>query len=165
MIWNQQISFHQKRHRTDTKLSKECWKLKNSTHNHKYNIAFKKRYLTTKITGNCYLFLKQKLFIVQHQGSDLPNKRNEVISKCRHKSKFKFVNYKSWCQSIVTIFWYHSIVSLELFNKWLLRHEIISSWCKGSVTKYWALFSEEEYYIYYDIELLTLSTFKLSHSE
>ena len=100
--------------------------LKNSTHNHKYNVAFKKRYLTTKITGNCYLFLKQKLFIVQHQGSDLPNKRNELISKCRHKSKFKFVNYKSWCESIVTIFWYHSIVSLELFNKWLLRHEIIS---------------------------------------
>ena len=50
----------------------------------------------TKRTGICYLCLNEKLFIIEHQGNNLLNQRNELISKCRHKNKFKFMNHKTW---------------------------------------------------------------------
>ena len=49
----------------------------------------------TKRTGICCLCLNEKLFIIENQGNNLLNKRNELISKCRHKNKFKFMNYKT----------------------------------------------------------------------
>ena len=45
----------------------------------------------TKRTGVCYLCLNKKLFIIENQGNDLLNQRNELISKCRHKNKFKLL--------------------------------------------------------------------------
>ena len=47
-----------------------------------------------KRTGICYLCLNKKLFIIEHQGNDL-NQRNELISKSRHKNKFKLMNHKT----------------------------------------------------------------------
>ena len=37
----------------------------------------------------------EKLFIIEHPGNNLLNQRNELISKCRHKNKFKLMNYKA----------------------------------------------------------------------
>ena len=54
-----------------------------------------KRCPPTKRTGICYLCLNEKLFIIEHQGNDLLNQRNELISKCRHKIKFKLMNHKT----------------------------------------------------------------------
>ena len=49
----------------------------------------------TKRTGICYLCLNEKLFIIEHQGNDLLNQRNELNSKCRHRNKFKLMNHKT----------------------------------------------------------------------
>ena len=54
-----------------------------------------KRCPPTKRTGICYLCLNEKLFIIEHQRNDLLNQRNELISKCRHKIKFKLMNHKT----------------------------------------------------------------------
>ena len=35
------------------------------------------------------------LFMFEHQENDLPNERNELISKCRHKNKFKLIKHKT----------------------------------------------------------------------
>ena len=43
---------------------------------------------TIKETGNCYLYLNGKPFIIEHQGNDILKQRNELISKCRQKLKF-----------------------------------------------------------------------------
>ena len=42
------------------------------------------------------LCLNEKLFFIEHQGNDLLNQRNELISTCRHKIKFKLMNRKTW---------------------------------------------------------------------
>ena len=38
---------------------------------------------------NCSLCMNEKLEIALYKGNNLLNKRNEVISRCRHRSKFK----------------------------------------------------------------------------
>ena len=55
-----------------------------------------KRWRSTKRAGICYLWLNEKLFIIEFQGNNLLNQKNELISKWRHKNKFKFMNYKTW---------------------------------------------------------------------
>ena len=51
----------------------------------------------TKRTRICYLCLNEKhsLFIIEQQGNNLLNQRNELISKCRHKKKFRLMNHKT----------------------------------------------------------------------
>ena len=55
-----------------------------------------KRCRPIKRTGICHLCLNEKLFIIEHQGNDLLNQRNKLISKCRHKNKFKLMKHKTW---------------------------------------------------------------------
>ena len=45
--------------------------------------------------GICYLCLNEKLFIIEHQGNNLLNQQNELISKCKHKNKFKLMSHKT----------------------------------------------------------------------
>ena len=42
-----------------------------------------KRCRRTKRTDICYLRLNEKLFIIEHQGNDFLNQRNELISTCK----------------------------------------------------------------------------------
>ena len=53
--------------------------------NNAYNPTLKK----------CNLYLNEKLAIIDDSDKNLLNKRSEVISQCRHRSKFKLVNLKS----------------------------------------------------------------------
>ena len=55
-----------------------------------------KRYRPTKRTGIWYLCLNKKLFIIEHQGNNLLNQKNKLISKCRQKNKFRLMNHKTW---------------------------------------------------------------------
>ena len=55
-----------------------------------------KRCRPTKTTGVCYICLNKKLSIIEHQGNNVLNQRNKLISKCRHKNKFKLMNHKTW---------------------------------------------------------------------
>ena len=45
-------------------------------------------------TRRCDLFLTEKLFIVRADPLILLNKRTELISKCRHKTKFTLAKVK-----------------------------------------------------------------------
>ena len=92
---NHKKSFNHEKHRTDTELSKEYWKLKELKAQPQVQFYILKRCRPTKRTGICYLCLNEKLFIIEHQGNDLLNQRNELISKGRHQIKFKLMNHKT----------------------------------------------------------------------
>ena len=40
----------------------------------------------------CCLCMNEKVEIALHKGHHLLNKRNEIISRCRHRSKYKLKN-------------------------------------------------------------------------
>ena len=88
-------SFNHEKHKADTELSKEYWSLKKLKVQPQVQLYILKRCRPTKRTGICYLCLNEKLFIIEHQGNDLLNQRKELISKCRHKNKFKLINHKN----------------------------------------------------------------------
>ena len=69
--------------------------LKNLKHNLRYNFILR-RCQPTKRTGICYLCLNKKLFVTEHQEGNLQNQKHELISKFRHKNKFKLMNHKTW---------------------------------------------------------------------
>ena len=93
---NHKMSFNNVRYRNDTELSKEVWKIKDlkGTANLKWSI--KGRYKSyNPLSKRCNLCLNEKLEIITHQGDNLLNARSEVVSKCRHKNKFKLSNLTS----------------------------------------------------------------------
>ena len=92
---NHKISSNHEKHRKDTELSKEYWRLKELKAQPQVQFYILKRCQSTKRIGICDLFLNEKLFIIENQGSNLLNQRNELISKCRHKNKFKLMNQKT----------------------------------------------------------------------
>ena len=88
-------SFNHEKCRTDTDLSKEYWRLKEFKAQPQVQFYILKRYGPTKKKSICYLFLKEKLFVIEHRGNDLLNQTNEPISKCRLRDKFKVINHKT----------------------------------------------------------------------
>jgi hypothetical protein len=82
-------SFNSVKYINDTELSKEVWSLKekNFSFSTKWKIIKRCRPYnpSSKI---CNLCLNEKFYILSHTGGSLLNKRNELISKCRHKNKF-----------------------------------------------------------------------------
>ena len=79
---NHKKSFNHKNRRTDTELSKEYWRLKELKAQPQVQFCILKRCRPTKGTGICYLYLNEKLLIIEHQGNSLLNQRNKLISKC-----------------------------------------------------------------------------------
>ena len=92
---NHKKSFNHEIYRTDTELSKEYWRLKELNAEPQIEFKILKKCPPTRRTGTCFLCLNEKLFILEHKGNNLLNKRNELISKCRHKNKFKLANHKT----------------------------------------------------------------------
>ena len=70
---NHKKSFNHEKHRKDTELSKEYWRLKELKAQPQVQFYILKRCRPTKRTGISYLFLNEKLFIIEHQGNDLLN--------------------------------------------------------------------------------------------
>ena len=108
---NHKKSFNHEKHRTDTELLKEHWRLKELRAQLQVQFLILKRCRPTKRTGISYLCLNKKLFIIEYQGNSPLNQRNELISKFRQKSKFKFMNIKpDHCVENVRVrsfFWRH----------------------------------------------------------
>ena len=71
---NHNKSFSHEKYRTDTGLSKEYWRLKELKAQPQVKFYILKRCRLAKRTGICYLYLNEKLFIVEHQGNLLPKK-------------------------------------------------------------------------------------------
>ena len=90
----------------DTTLSKHVWEVKD-----KYKETPSLKWLIVKsvpgysnITKNCSLCLDEKPEIINYTNQEeLLKKRSELISKCRHVSKYLLSNYKSNNQSISKI--------------------------------------------------------------
>ena len=86
------LQFGMKRHekrRNDTELSKHLWKLKEKKEG--YSISWKiiakaKAYSNT--TKRCNLCITEKFFILSNPQMATLDKRNELISNCRHRRKY-----------------------------------------------------------------------------
>ena len=83
-------SFRHSDQRTSTALSQHIWQLKDSGEN--FNIKWKvlKKCQTYRCgTRICDLCTAEKVFILMSDPQTSLNKRSELISKCRHRRKFK----------------------------------------------------------------------------
>ena len=86
---NHKTSFNRRQHINDTELSKYVWSLKED------NVAFNIRWDIEKVCApyscgsrKCDLCLWEKVVIGRSEPGSLLNKRAELVSKCRHRTKF-----------------------------------------------------------------------------
>ena len=69
------------------------WKIKEKGGNFSIKWSKERNYQSYKPeTRRCSLCDQEKLAIALYPGKNLLNKRNEVISRCRHRAKFKLAN-------------------------------------------------------------------------
>ena len=91
---NHKMSFNLRKYENSSEIAKEVWKIKDQggepivtwriiKHHPAYN----------PISKQCTLCLSEKLHIAEYEGDNLLNKREEMISKCRHQNKFMPVNH------------------------------------------------------------------------
>ena len=92
---NHKKSFNRIGYKKDTELSNEFWRLKELNAQPKVTFSIFRKCVPTKRNGPCYLCLHEKLAILEHKENNLLNQRNELVSKCRHKNKFKLMNFKT----------------------------------------------------------------------
>jgi hypothetical protein len=83
-------------YRNDSELSKYVWELKEQ--NKQYEIAWSIEAESSAYkcgTRRCSLCLTEKLVIAMHKNEDsLLNRRDEIVSSCRHRNKFYLKNFK-----------------------------------------------------------------------
>ena len=86
---NHTSSFRNKHKKHATELSKHIWSLKDSNINYeiKWKILKKSQSYSNK-TKRCNLCLHEKFLIICHPELCSLNRRNELISVCRHRKKF-----------------------------------------------------------------------------
>ena len=89
-------SFNHQRYQHQTTLSTEVWRIKqlNGTPTITWR-KIKNAKAFTPESNKCLLCLNEKLEIANYPGDNLLNKRNEIISKCRHRMKFELLRHKS----------------------------------------------------------------------
>ena len=86
---NHQMSFRHEKRRNETELSKHLWKLKEQ--NKDFTVAWKiiaKAKPYTNLTKRCNPCTSEKFFLITKPHKSTLNKRNELISTCRHRRKF-----------------------------------------------------------------------------
>ena len=88
---NHTISFRNRTHENDSKLSKLVWTLK--VQNKEFDIKWS---ILNKFSGSksCFLCLLKKLVISNFKEKErLLNKWLDLVSKCRHENKYILMNY------------------------------------------------------------------------
>ena len=93
---NHKASFTHQEKRKSTELSKHIWQLKDSNTN--FNISWKLLEQSTPFKNgskSCALCLKEKYYIIYRPQLGTLNKRNELVSTCRHAGKFLLSNFKT----------------------------------------------------------------------
>ena len=92
-LGNHKKSFNHEKYEADSELSKEVWRIKRKGGNFAIKWRKDRKYLSYKPEiGKCSLCNNEKLEIALYKGDNLLNKRNEIISTCRHGFKYKLVN-------------------------------------------------------------------------
>lgn len=83
---NHNKSFNHERYEKDTELSKHIWNLKrqNTDFAIKWDIICQSNTKRRHRSDLCNLCIEEKLAITLFNGSQLLNKRSELVSKCRH---------------------------------------------------------------------------------
>ena len=87
---NHKKSFNHEKYESETALSGEIWKIKRA--GGQYSIKWSKEAIRKSYSpeaGCCALCAHEKLIIALYPGKNLINKRNEIISMCRHRLKYK----------------------------------------------------------------------------
>ena len=91
---NHKKTFKYLKYENDTELSKELWKIKKNGYIPKISWSIHKKCLPYNFnTKRCHLCLNEKLEIATYPGNDLLNKRSELISKCRHETKYVLLRH------------------------------------------------------------------------
>ena len=91
---NHQTSMKHRKYAKSTELSKCAWQLRDSGKEPEitWRVVEKSRaYSTTSET--CNLCIAEKYRIITSDQKKTLNKRSELVSKCRHRSKFLLSNY------------------------------------------------------------------------
>ena len=88
-------SFKNEKGRSATTLSEYIWKLKEKHSNYsiKWKIVSKAKPYSTS-SKRCNLCIEEKYFIIYRPETSSLNKRNELLSACRHRRKHLLNNYK-----------------------------------------------------------------------
>ena len=96
---NHRKAFNHEKYKTDSELSKEVWTIKEKGGNFqvKWTKEANHRAYQPEI-GRCRLCEQEKLTIALHEEKNFLNKRNEIMSRCRHRWKFKLSNLIFWRQ-------------------------------------------------------------------
>ena len=89
-FYNHTKSFKNKKYQKETELSKYIWDLKTENSDYSINWEILKKSNTGKRkSGMCNLCMEEKLHIISLKNDHLLNKRNELVSKCRHGNNRK----------------------------------------------------------------------------
>ena len=90
---NHKASFNMESKRNATELSKHIWDLKDNSLDYaiKWSILCRAPHYSNT-TKRCNLCIAEKYFILCKPENATLNKRNELVSKCRHKDKFLLSN-------------------------------------------------------------------------
>ena len=98
---NHKASFNLKTKRLNTELSKHIWQLKESNTHFKITRKILKQaspYNPASNRYNLHVCLWKKYFIICRPNLASLNKRNELITSCRHANKFLLKSFKVYKQ-------------------------------------------------------------------
>ena len=93
--YNHTKDFNNRKYATNTELSKLIWELKDS--GEEYNISWEIAASASALRsgkGRCDLCCTEKLLIIMAAPGSIINKRDEMVSKCRHRNKFTLKGFK-----------------------------------------------------------------------
>ena len=106
---NHKKSLTKQRHKNDTELSKEYWKVKqqNGIPRIKWKVL-RKCHAYNQKKRQCILCLNEKYEIACYKGDILLNKRTEILGTCRHRNKYSL---KVATQKTNVIFQSHIVIT------------------------------------------------------
>ena len=86
---NHTKAFRNRQYEKDTELSKLVWKLKDGNEPYELSWSIASSAIPYKCGGSrCDLCATEKLLIIMAEPGSTINKRDEIVSKCRHKNKY-----------------------------------------------------------------------------
>ena len=86
---NHKKSFNHEKYKNESELSKEVWNIKRRKGNPKIKWRIIKQYPSyNPLNDKCELCRNEKLEILKNKGSNMLNKRSEIVSYCKHKANF-----------------------------------------------------------------------------
>ena len=134
---NHTSSFLNKSRQKSTELSNYIWGLKENGENYTINwLISMKAHPYICGTRKCDLCLCEKLLIARANSATLLNKRDELVSKCRHMNKFTLKCFKNR-QSVILMILLVTICSRRFRYKTnIVDHLMIGNLMKHSVMVY-----------------------------